>query len=462
MKERLTLSREEQKRLLVMNEVEKKKMKVREAVEVLGISERQGWRILAAYREEGAAGIAHGNRGRRPLHVLGEEIREWVVELAGERYAGFNHSHLTEMLQEREGVKISRPSVRRILLAAGMRSPKTRRASKHRRRRERYPQEGMLIQVDGSSHDWLEGRGPEITLIASIDDATGKVPFALFREEEDAQGYFLMLRGIVERKGIPLAIYHDRHGIFDRSSLKGSETLEEQLLGEEPTTQFGRLLKELAIESIAARSPQAKGRVERLFGTFQDRLVSELRLAGAKTLEEANRVLKAFLPRFNRKFAVAAAEEGLAYRPVPTDFILDKVFCFKYYRTVGADHVVALGIHRIQIHPCNGRQNYHRARVEIQERMDGGLAVYYQGKCLATKPAPAEAPVLRVQRRGRPASQESLRKPSSPFPQKKEPILKTKLIRPKPGPDHPWRKGFKKKIPYPKDYPTDIFIEQLT
>lgn len=462
MKERLTLSRKEQKRLLVMNEVEKGKMKVREGAEVLGISERQGWRILAAYREEGAAGIAHGNRGRTPVHDLGEEIREQVVELAGRKYAGFNHTHLTEMLQEREGVKVSRPSVRRILLAAGMRSPKTRRVSKHRRRRERYPQEGMLIQVDGSPHDWLEGRGPALTLIGSIDDATGKVPFALFREEEDAQGYFLLLREIVRRKGIPLAIYHDRHGIFKRSSLAGPGSLEEQLLGEEPTTQFGRLLKELAIESIAARSPQAKGRVERLFGTFQDRLVSELRLAGAKTLEEANRVLKAFLPRFNRKFAVPAAEEGLAYRPVPVDLNLDEVFCFKYYRTVGADNVVNFGAHRIQIYPCNGRQNYHRARVEIQERMDGNLAVYYQGNCLATKPAPAEAPVLRVQWKGRPASQESLPTLSSLLPQDKTPILKKKRIHPKPAPDHPWRKDFKKKFTHKKYPPTDIFKEQLT
>jgi len=462
MKERLTLNREEQKRLLVMNEVEKKKMRVREAVEVLGISERQGWRILAAYREEGAAGIAHGNRGRRSLRVLGEEIRERVVELAGKKYAGFNHTHLTEMLQEQEGVKISRPSVRRILLGAGMRSPKTRRSSRHRRRRERYPQEGMLLQVDGSPHDWLEGRGPEITLIASIDDATGKVPFALFREEEDAQGYFLLLREIVRRKGIPLAIYHDRHGIFGRFSVEGPGTLEEQLLGEEPTTQFGRLLEELAIESIAARSPQAKGRVERLFGTFQDRLVSELRLAKAKTLEEANRVLKAFLPRFNRKFAVAAAEEGMAYRPVPTDLVLDEVFCFKYYRTVGADNVVALRAQRIQIHPCNGRQNYHRARVEIQERMDGSLAVYYQGKCLATKPAPAEAPVLRVQGRGRPPSQKSLATSPSPLRQEKKPLLKKKRVPSKPGPDHPWRRDFKKKFTHKKYSPTDIFKEPLT
>lgn len=462
MEKELVLSGREQKRLIVMNGVEKRKIRVREAAEILGISERQGWRILAAYREEGAAGIAHGNRGRRPVQVLGEEIRRRVVELAGKKYTGFNHTHLAEMLQEREGVRISRSAVRRILLAVGMRSPKTRRSSRHRRRRERYSQEGLLIQVDGSVHDWLEGRGPRLTLIGSIDDATGKVPFGLFREEEDAQGYFLMLREIVKRKGIPLAIYHDRHGIFERSSLGDLESLEEQLLGEEPTTQFGRLLKELGIESIAARSPQAKGRVERLFGTFQDRLVSELRLAGARTLEEANRVLRAFLPRFNRKFAVAAAEEGLAYRPFPRDLILERFFCFKYYRTVGADNVVALGGHRIQIYPCNGRQNYHRARVEIQERMEGSLAVYYQGKCLATKPAPAEAPVLRVQRRGRQAPQESLAKPHPSLLPEKKLALKKKRVHPKPGPDHPWRKSFKKKFIQKKYPPTDIFSEQLT
>jgi len=462
MKERLTLSKREQKRLMVLNEVEKGKMVVREAVELLGVSERQGWRLLAAYREEGAAGLAHGNRGKKPVHTLGEELRDRVMELAQKRYEGFNHSHLTEMLKERERVEVSRSSVRRILIAAGMRSPKTRRPSKHRRRRERYPKEGMLLQIDGSRHDWLEGRGPELTLIASIDDATGKVPFALFREQEDAQGYFLLLREILERKGIPLALYHDRHGIFERSPLEGPGTVEDQLWGKEPTTQFGRLRMELAMESIAARSPQAKGRVERLFGTFQDRLVSELRLAGAKTLQEANRVLKAFLPRFNRKFAVPPAEEGSAYRPIPTDLALEEIFCFKYDRIVGADNVVTLGTHRIQIHPCNGRQNYHRARVEIQERMDGSLAVYYQGKCLATRPAPAEAPVLRVQKRGRPASQKSFSQPSSPLLQEKKPIPNKSLFRLKPAPDHPWRKSYKKRFTYKKESPTDIFTELLT
>jgi transposase len=462
MKERLTLSVREQKRLVVLNEVEKGKMVVREAAEVLGISERQGWRLLAAYREEGAAGLAHGNRGRKPVQVLAEEIRDRVVELAREKYVGFNHTHLTEMLWEEERIEVSRPSVRRILFAAGMRSPKTRRASKHRRRRERYAQEGMLLQVDGSRHDWLEGRGPELTLIAGIDDATGKVPSGLFREEEDAQGYFLLLRGIGKRQGIPLAIYHDRHGIFERSALEGVGAVEEQLWGEEPTTQVGRLLKELEIESIAARSPQAKGRVERLFGTLQDRLVSKLRLAGAQTLKEANQVLQTFLPQFNRKFAVPPAQVGSAYRPVPADLVLDEVFCFKYYRTVGADNVVTFGAHRIQIFPCNGRQNYHRARVEIQERMDGGLAVYYQRKCLAVKPAPAEAPVLRVQRRGRPAPQESFSPSASPLPQEKKQIPKKKLPPPKPAPDHPWRKSYKKLFAHKNEPATDIFTELLT
>ncbi len=425
-------------------------MGIREAVEILKVSERQGWRILAAYREEGAAGLAHGNRGRKPVHTVGEEVRKRVVELAQGKYEGFNHQHLTEFLGEREGVVLSRSSVRRILLAVGMRSPKRRRSPRHRRRRERYAQEGMLLQIDGSRHDWLEGRGPWLTLISGIDDATGKVPFALFREQEDAQGYFLLLWGIGRRKGIPLALYHDRHGIFERSPQDPPQTWEEQLRGEEPTTQFGRLMKELGIESIASRSPQAKGRIERLFRTFQDRLVSELRLVGAKTLEEANRVLRGFLPRFNRRFAVPAAESGFVYRPLPPGRKQEEIFCFKYYRSVGADNVVALGDQRMQIYPCNGRQNYHRARVEIQERMNGSLAVYYQGKCLTTKPAPMETPVLRVQRKGRLAAKKSVAQLPSPPTREKDLAPQKETPHPKPAPDHPWRKPWKKNLPWQK------------
>jgi hypothetical protein len=232
----------------------------------------------------------------------------------------------------------------------------------------------MLLQTDGSRADWLERRGPYLTLIGAVDDATGKVPYGLFRYQEDAQGYFLLLRQIVKSCGIPMALYHDRHGIFERSQ-KEPETIEEQLEGKRRPTQFGRLMEELGITSISSRSPQARGRIERLWGTCQDRLVSELRLAGARTVREANHVLRDFLPRYNQRFAIPAKEPELAYRQPPEGFNPDGVFCFKYYRTVGRDNVVRLGEHRLQIVPTNGRLSYVHARVEVQERTDGSLAV---------------------------------------------------------------------------------------
>ena len=253
-----------------------------EAAELMRVSERHAWRLLAAYRKEGAAGVAHGNRGRRPSTATSPETQERVTALAKGRYAGFNHSHLTELLAEREGVRLSRSTVRRVLLAGGVRSPRRRRARKRYLRRERYPQEGMLLQIDGSRHDWLEGRGPRLTLIGAVDDATGTVPFALFREQEDAHGYLLMLKEIIDRRGVPMALYSDRHSIFQRSP-RESESRDEQLRGRREPTQFARALEELGIELIMAHTPQAKGRVERAWDTFQDRLVSEMRLAGAAT-----------------------------------------------------------------------------------------------------------------------------------------------------------------------------------
>jgi transposase len=220
MKERLTLNRKEQTRVIVMNQVETEKLGINQAATLLKISERQAWRILAAYRKEGAGGLAHGNRERKPVNALTEELRQQVIELAGSKYKGFNHTHLTEKLTECEDLHLSRSSVRSLLLQNGISSPRKRRPPKHRSRRERYPQEGMLLQTDGSEHDWLEGRGPCFCLIGAIDDATGKVPYALFQENEDAQGYMLMLQGIVMHQGIPLALYHDRHTIFDISEDK--------------------------------------------------------------------------------------------------------------------------------------------------------------------------------------------------------------------------------------------------
>ncbi len=441
MEERVTLNRKEQKRLVVLNQVERGGMTAREGAEVLCLSLRQIRRILAAYRKEGAAALAHGNRGRKPGHALSEGLKRQVLELARSIYAGCNNQHFTELLAEREGINLSRSSVRRILLSAGIRSPRKRRPPKHRSRRERYPREGMLLQIDGSRDDWLEGRGPYLSLAGAIDDATGKVPYGLFRAEEDAQGYTLLLEHIVENQGIPEAVYHDGHGIFERSR-KEPETLEEQLTGKRKPTQFGRMLEELGIISITSLSPQARGRIERLWGTFQDRLKSELRIANAKTLQEANRVLWDFLPRFNHKFAVPAREPGLAYRPVPDNFNPDEVFCFKYERTVGPDNVVRFGGHRLQIMPTNGRLSYARARVEVQERMDGSLAVYYKGQCLLTRLAPPEAPVLRARSTARfmPGASDS---------RELSHCVATKTAKPtsgrpyKPAPDHPWRRPFR-------------------
>ena len=443
MKEIVTLNRKEQRRLVVLNQVETGKMIGKEAAEVLGISLRHVRRILAAYRKEGAAALAHGNRERKPPHTLDAGVRKLVLELAGSTYAGCNTQHTTELLSEREGIALSRSSVRRILLEAGIRSPRKRRPPKHRSRRERYPKEGMLLQTDGSRHDWLEGRGHWLTLIGAIDDATGKVPHALFREQEDAQGYFLLLRQIVTSHGIPVALYHDRHGIFERSK-REPESLEEQLEGRRRPTQFGRLMEELGITSIPSYSPEARGRIERLWGTFQDRLTSEFRLAGANSIEEANQVLWDFLPRYNHRFAVPAAQPGSAYHQPEEGFIPDEVFCFKYYRTVGTDNVVRFGEHRLQIMPTNGRLSYARARVEVHERLDGSLAVYYQGHCLATKPAPPEAPVLRVRNIDRVipnrTNPDELAVPVAAA--KKHSQLKPHRNA-KPGPDHPWRRPFK-------------------
>ena len=402
MKETLTLNTQEQKRVLILNRVLVGQLTAAEAAELLNLSERQVRRLLAAYRKEGAAAIAHGNRGRKPVHSVSQQVRTRVIQLATTTYAGCNYQHLRDLLAEREDIQLSRASVRRILLAAGIGSPRTQRRRQHRRRRARSVQEGMLVQIDGSHHAWLEERGPQLTLIAAIDDATGKLAAAVFREEEDAAGYFLLVQQMVGQHGRPLALYHDRHGIFKQTSkAKEADTLEEQLAGKQEPTQFGRLLEELEITSIAAQSPQAKGRVERLFGTLQERLVVELRLAEASTLEQANQVVASYLPRFNAQFAVEASQSGSAYRPLPETLAAQELFCFKYQRTVAADNTISFAKQRLQVLADEQRRSYAKARVQVHEHFDGHLSVHYAGRCLATTTAPLEAPKLRARQGAR-------------------------------------------------------------
>ena len=435
----LTLTRREESRLQVLNGVIERKASVAEAAGLMGVSERHAWRLLAAYRREGAASVAHGNRGRKPSTATSPEMQEKVLALARGPYAGFNHTHLTEMLAEREGVRLSRSTVRRVLLAGGIGSPRRRRSSKRYRRRERYPQEGMLLQIDGSRHGWLEGRGPYLTLIGAVDDATGTVPFALFREQEDAHGYLIMLKEIIDRHGVPLALYSDRHGIFQRAP-KDPESLEEQRRGRRDPTQFARALEELGIELILAHTPQAKGRVERAWETFQDRLVSELRLAGVTGIEEANALLWDFLPRYDRRFGVAPAQPGPAYRRPAPGLSLDAVLCFKYLRTVANDDTVRFNGAALQLLPDGHRVGYARATVEVQERLDGRIVVVHQGRTVAVAPAPDPPVVLRIRKGRRSNGRPPASKPGPASHGLHYPQTNTKARTPtKPSPNHPWR-----------------------
>jgi len=390
----LTLTMKEQTRLLILNTVIERRCSVVEAAQLMGVSERHLWRLLAAYRKEGAAALAHGNRNRLPPNASSATLKAKVIALASERYQGVNHTHFTELLAEREEIALSRSTVRRFLTSAGLSSPKHRQYPLHRYRRERMPQEGMLIQIDGSHHRWLEGRGPWFTLLLSVDDATGSVPFALFQKQEDTEGYFRLLKGIIQQKGIPLALYSDRYFVF-RYNGKKEDTSKESPDKKSNPTQFGRAMRELGVTQIFARSPEAKGRIERANGTFQDRLVAEMRLAGISSLEEANLFLKEYLPRYNKHFAVPPAQSELAYRPVSAGLDIDGTLCFKERRKVAKDNTVQYHGKTLQIFPGSERTTYARAHVEVQERLDGRLLVCHKGKILTPGEAPLSPTFLR-------------------------------------------------------------------
>jgi transposase len=433
MKERLTLTTEELRRLKAMELVEAGRLDIPRAVQLLQVSERQGWRILARYRKEGAAGLVHGNRGRPSPRRLGDGVRAAIVKLAEGQCRDYNDQHLTEVLHAECDLQVSRTSVRRVRRAAGLASPKKYRRRRGHQRRERYAQAGMLLQLDASLHGWLEERGPRLALLAAIDDATGELVGAHFRAQEDAAGYFLLMQGISQTHGLPLAVYADRHTIFQSP---GKPTVEQELAGEVPKSQFARLLAELGIQLIAAHSPQAKGRIERLWQTLQDRLVKELRRAGAATLEQANQLLVTYLPTFNQRFMVPPTQAGSAFRPLPDDYHPDLAFAFLYQRTVANDHTISLDNHKLQLPPLAQGRSYARAKVQLRHCMDGRLLVLYQGELLTTF-LPAEPGPPRVEHfRPVPSTPTPLR-PAQPL---RQPLPTTQPApSPKPAQNHPWR-----------------------
>jgi len=291
----------------------------------------------------------------------------------------------------------------------------------------------MLLQLDGSPHDWLEGRGPQLALIAAIDDATNEIPFALFREVEDAAGYFELIQTISRTHGLPQAVYADRHTIFQSPA---KATLEQEIAGQVPRSQFGRLMDELTIELIQARSPQAKGRIERLFGTFQDRLVKELREAGATNRAEADQLLREYLPRFNARFSVAQAAPGSAYRPWPADLDPAQLFCFKHRRTVNGDNTISFSGHALPIPPDRQRGSYRRTRVEVHQRLDGSLAISYQGRTLATFQPASDEPVRVGQFTPAPVARPD--PPAQLAPQPAPEPTRPRQVRYQPTLNHPW------------------------
>lgn len=326
------LSRKEANRVYVMEKVVSGKMTIQQAAENLNLSERQIKRLKKGMKQEGVAFLAHKNRGRKPKHAIPQEVREQVISLYLEKLKDASCVHLSELLSERFGIKLSSRSIRRILSQAGIKNPHSRKMPKKRRSRTRMPQEGLLVQCDASPFAWLEKRGPELALHGIIDDATGKILGLYFRPNEDLYGYLQVLKQMVQNYGVPRSLYSDRHTIFF-SPNKDKLSIEDELAGKKVSlTQFGKALEKLGINHIPARSPQAKGRVERLWGTLQSRLIIEMRLEGISSVEEANNYLPKFIERFNHRFGVAATDPDSAFKPAPPADLLVQIIAYREER----------------------------------------------------------------------------------------------------------------------------------
>lgn len=395
--ERIPMSQRELHRYHILRLVLEHRITAAQAAESLALSERHVWWLLARLRTEGRPALVHGNRGRPSGRRLPTATRQQILTLARGPYAGLNTTHLTEKLQA-EGLPVSRSSVHRLLRAAGVARPRRRRPPRHRARRPRKAQAGLLVLWDGSPHAWLEDRGPESTLVAALDDALGALlPGAAFVPAEDTVSYLGLLRTLVATCGIPVALYMDRHSIFRRND--SAWTLAEELRGRQDPTQVGRALAALGIEPIYALSPQAKGRIERLWGTLQDRLVAELRLAGITSLAAANAFLPGFTAAFNARFARPPAEAVPAWRPVPRGLDLARLCSLYTEATVLNDNTVRTQGRILQIPPGPGGRGYAKARVEVRQLLDGSWRIYHHDQLIATLAGDPGPPARSLRRR---------------------------------------------------------------
>lgn len=380
MEKRITLTLKELKRIKAIELSLNSQLTCQEAAQKLDISERQFHRLRQRYREGGAESLAHGNRGRPSPRRINAETRTVIGQLLESEYADYNSLHFLEILQSGYQIQISYSSLQNLRKELGYPTPKTKKPTKHRSRRAPKPVYGMMLQVDASIHPWLEDRGPKLALHAFIDDATNRV-WAFFRYEEDCFGYLTVLREICLETGIPMSLYTDRRNVFQGNR---KLSIEEQLAGQDNSSQFKRVLDLLGISLIKANSPQAKGRVERLFGTLQDRLVKALRKANASTLVDANQVLSAFLPDFNRAFMKKPAQEGSAFVQWNPDHAPDDFFCARFTRSVKMDNTISFNTAILQIPPNPFRQNFARASVELLQLPNGDIHVFHKQQLVAS------------------------------------------------------------------------------
>lgn len=422
----IAMSRKERERLVAVEQVKQGQLSQTEAAVRLGISVRQVRRSLRRYEEGGAEGLVHRSRGQPSGRRIGSEVRERAVCALRERYWDFGPTLAAEKLAEHEGMVVSRETVRQWQMAEGLWEPR-RRKVKHRRQRPRRECAGELVQMDTSEHRWLEGRREhEPVLINMIDDATGQVYMAFF-DTDSTETNMRMLRDYIRRFGRPLAIYADKASHFwtDREP-----DVEEQLDGRRAETQIGRALRELDIQYIPAHSPQAKGRVERSFGTLQDRLVKELRLQGITTLEAANEYLQRhFLPDYNRQFAKSPSDVANVHRSAE-GYDLDAICSYQETRVVQNDYTIRYCHTTYQIDPRAAQPGLRRGRVTVQVRLDGTLWLWFRGQYLPFEPVPT-----------RPAKEKPTRRRKAP-PPTRQPYV--------PPADHPWRRSFQQWFRPPK------------
>jgi transposase len=405
-----------------MRRLEEKRMKQKEAAELLGVSVRHIKRLLRSYRQEGAAGLVSQRRGKAGNHRLAEAVIDQVRDLLYARYADFGPTLAHEKLTEKHKLQLSRESVRQLMIAEGLWKPKKLKVSPVHQMRERRACYGELVQIDGSPHAWFEERGPSCTLLVFIDDATGQLGELYLVPRETFFGYAQAVRHYLEQHGKPVAFYSDKHGIF-RVNQPRPLGLSSGL------TQFGRAMQDLEIQILCANTPQAKGRVERVNQTLQDRLVKELRLEGISDLETANAYLPQFRADFNRRFAVAPRSNHDTHRPVLPAEDLDLILTWQEPRTITKNLTVHYKNVIYQIQSQRPSYALRKAKVTVHENHLGEIVIRYKNQSLAF--TPFHKPVRQSQIVDTKSVDHEIipPDPSQPF---------------RPNQDHPWRQYGKK------------------